>query len=142
MTLDPRLPGWMPHRPPMLLLETVAEATDQGGAALARVDPDAWYADAGGAMPGWFGVELMAQAVAACRGRELAGRGQGPRGGYLVGVRGYRCALPAFPPGAALEVQVRLDHADPSGLRRFQCAILVGQDTVAEGVLTLLEQQP
>jgi len=138
--VDPLLPSWLPHRPPMLLLESVAEAHERGGAALARVDPAAWYADAGGAMPAWFGLELMAQAVAACRGRQLAAAGAPPRGGYLVSVRGYRCVRPAFPPGALLEVRVRLDLEDASGLRVFQCEILLDQASLASGTLALMEQ--
>ncbi len=138
--MDPRLPSWLPHRPPALLLEGVAQAHAQGGTALARVDPGAWYADADGAMPGWVGLELMAQAVAACRGRSLAEAGAPPRGGYLVGVREYRCQVPAFPAGAALEVRARLDLEDPGGLRRFRCEILMAGALLAGATLTLLEK--
>lgn len=124
----------------MLLLESVPEAGSQGGTALARVDPAAWYADASGAMPAWIGLELMAQAIAACRGRHLAEAGGGPRGGYLVGARGYRSTVPAFPPGALLEIRVELELEDPSGLRGFSCAIRHGQETVATGILRIMEQ--
>jgi predicted hotdog family 3-hydroxylacyl-ACP dehydratase len=124
----------------MLLVEGVAEAHDRGGTAWARVDPDAWYADPDGAMPAWFGLELLAQAVAACRGRALAEAGLGPRGGYLVAVRDYRSDLGAFPPGARLELAVRLDEEAPSGLRKFSCAILMDGFPVARGALTLVER--
>ena len=37
--MEPVLHQWLPHRPPMLLLEGVATAGSQGGTALARIDP-------------------------------------------------------------------------------------------------------
>ncbi len=119
--MDPRLPSWLPHRPPALLLEGVAKADAQGGTALARVDPGAWYADADGAMPAWVGLELMAQAVAACRGRSLADAGAPPRGGYLVGVREDPVPGPGLPrrrrPGGA--------HAPGTGGSRRAAALPV-----------------
>ena len=138
--VDSLLPLWVPHRPPMLLLEAVLRADAQGGAALARVDPAAWYADGAGAMPAWFGLELMAQAAAACRGRHLAAGGGAPRRGYLVAARSYACAVASFPPGALLEVRVRLELADPSGLCGFQCEILHEQRPVASAGLRVMEQ--
>ena len=137
MTADPDLQRWLPHRPPMLLLDSVREADAGGGTALARVDPGAWSADASGAMPAWFGVELMAQAVAACRGRQAASAGPA-RGGYLVAVRSYRSALAAFAAGP-LEVRVRLELEDPSGLCGFQCEIFQGGQAVASAALRVME---
>jgi len=131
---------WLPHRPPMLLLEAVLAADAQGGAALARVDPTAWYADGNGAMPAWIGLELMAQAAAACRGRHLAAAGGTPRSGYLVAARGYRSTVPSFPPGALLEVRVRLELEDPSGLCGFQCEILHERRPVAGASLKVMER--
>jgi len=131
---------WVPHRPPMLLLEAVLRADALGGAALARVDPAAWYADGAGAMPAWFGLELMAQAAAACRGSFLAAAGGPPRRGYLVSARNFASAVASFPPGALLEVRVRLELEDPSGLCGFQCEILHEHRPVASAGLKVMEQ--
>ena len=135
---------WLPHRPPMLLLEAVAEAGPEGGCALARVDPGAWYADADGAMPAWIGLELMAQAIAACRGAyRAAGPGpaaEAPRSGYLVAARGFRSELAAFPAGAELRLRVRLEAEDAGGFRAFACAILHQDRCVATASLRVLER--
>jgi predicted hotdog family 3-hydroxylacyl-ACP dehydratase len=132
------LSALLPHRPPMLLLEALAEAGPAGGTALARVDPGAWYADAEGAMPAWIGLELMAQAAAAWRG---AGRapGSGPGAGFLVAVRAYRSAVAVFPAGARLEVRVRLEGAEPGGLCAFECHILEDGRLLAEGRIRVKE---
>jgi predicted hotdog family 3-hydroxylacyl-ACP dehydratase len=124
----------------MLLLESVAAVTAEGGTGQARVEPSAWYADGAGAMPAWFGLELMAQTIAACRGQHLATLGGTPRGGYLVGTRSYRSTLPAFPAGATLAVEVRLEEADPSGLGTFHCEILHLGQSVAQAVLKVMER--
>jgi predicted hotdog family 3-hydroxylacyl-ACP dehydratase len=124
----------------MLLLDSVEAVTAEGGTGLVQVDPSAWYADAAGSMPAWFGLELMAQTIAACRGRHLADLGGAPRGGYLVGTRSYRSTLAAFPAGASLAVRVRLEEADPSGLGTFRCEILLLGLPVAEAVLKVMER--
>lgn len=116
----------LPHRPPMLLLEGA-----EGAEAWMRVDPLAWYADPGGALPGWFGLELMAQAVAATRPP-----GEGPRRGYLVGTRAYRSPA-SFPGGSLLRVRVGPGEEDPSGLCTYPCEILVEGAAVASATLSV-----
>jgi predicted hotdog family 3-hydroxylacyl-ACP dehydratase len=138
MTADPDLLRWLPHRAPMLLLESVREADAQGGTALVRVDPGAGYADPSGAMPAWFGLELMAQTIAACRGRQ-AGPGGAVQGGYLVAVRSFASTVAAFAPGALLEVRVRLQLEDPCGLCGFLGEIVQGGQVVVTGTLRVME---
>ena len=122
----------LPHRPPMLLLDGV-----DGEGAHVRVDPGAWYADAEGAMPGWIGLEVMAQAVAAHQGGKRDGGA--PRSGYLVGTRAYTSA-PSFPAGALLRVRVRLAEEDESGLCAFDCAILLHNAVVATATLKVMQR--
>jgi len=128
--MTPALEDLLPHRPPMLLLDGV-----DGDGAFLRVAPGAWYADAEGAMPGWFGLEVMAQATAACPGAEP--EDGTPRSGYLVGTRSYR-SVPSFPAGALLRVKVRLVEADESGLCAFDCAILLHDAVAATATLKVM----
>lgn len=117
--------GRLPHRPPMLLLEGL----DAEG-AYATVDPGAWYADEAGAMPGWIGLELMAQAAAAHRGP-----GAGAGRGYLVAARSYR-SLPAFPAGARLRVEARPEaEEEGQSLAAYHCEILLEGVSVAQAIL-------
>ena len=124
----------------MLLIDSVEEVTAQSGTARVRLDPQAWYADASGATPAWFGLELMAQAIAACRGQHLAASGGTPRGGYLVGTRSYRSSLPAFPTGVDLLVKVQLVEEDPSGLSAFHCELFHQDRLLAEATLKVMER--
>lgn len=133
------LEAFLPHRAPMLLIDGVAEASAQGGTARVRLDPQAWYADAQGDTPGWFGLELMAQAIAACRGQHLAASGGTPRGGYLVGTRSYR-SIPSLPAGVDLEVKVVLLDEDPSGLCAFRCELAHLGHPLAEATLKVIER--
>jgi predicted hotdog family 3-hydroxylacyl-ACP dehydratase len=122
----------------MLLLERLVRADERSCAVQARVDGQAWYADGSGAMPGWFGLELMAQAISAYQGAR--GRDGGPRPGYLLGTRSYRCAVAAFPAGAVLEVTALLQDADPSGVSAFACEIRLGGEPVAQAVLKVFDR--
>lgn len=127
----PATPLDLPQEPPMRLLEGLLEWDEHQATALARVDPDAWYAAPDGSAPGWLGLEWMAQAIAAHRGR-----GEGaPRVGYLLGTRQYQCAWPAFPAGAALEVTAAVQDLDPGGLAAYACAIRHRGAPVAEAVV-------
>ena len=111
----------VPHRPPMLLIGSVLEADAERCVTLTRVDPGAWYADPDGAMPGWFGLELMAQTIAAHGGSQSQGQPQAF--GYLLGTRRYACEVPSFPAGALLEVEARVEDAGPSGVSTFACEL-------------------
>ena len=137
LDLDPSLP-LVPHRPPMLLIGRVRAADASRCSTVTRVDPDAWYADAEGAMPGWFGLELMAQTVAAFSGCR-AEPGTAPRFGYLLGTRAYTSTVAAFPAGALLEVTVRIDYADPSGLSAFVCVLACAGEVLARATLKVYQ---
>jgi predicted hotdog family 3-hydroxylacyl-ACP dehydratase len=109
------------------------------------VDGGAWYAnpdaiaDAGGAMPAWFGLELMAQSIAAYSGSRHQQQGGAPRPGYLLGTRKYACTVAAFPAGALLEVEVRLQFADPGGLSAFACVLRCDGAELAHAILKVFE---
>lgn len=139
--MDPSTP-LVPHEPPLLLLESVLEADGEHCVARVRVDPGAWYADPQGAMPGWFGLELMAQAIAAFSGNLRRGKGEPPRMGYLLGTRRYETSVASFPAGALLEVEVKTHYADGSGVSAFDCAIRQEGAIRATAVLKVFEPQP
>ncbi len=120
--MEPSIP-LVPHRPPLLLIDTVREADAEHCVTWTRVDPAAWYADPDGAMPGWFGLELMAQTIAAHSGHRQRDPARAPAFGYLLGTREYRCEVAAFPAGAVLEVEVRVQYADTAGLSAFACEL-------------------
>jgi predicted hotdog family 3-hydroxylacyl-ACP dehydratase len=138
---DWKLTDLVPHRPPMLLLHGIQEATEEKCIAQVRVDPSAWYAQSDGSMPGWFGIELMAQTSAAyswSRKREL---GMPIGTGYLLGTQSYQSRVAKFPAGAVLEVEAKLYYLDESGLSAFACEIRHLGQSVACATLKTFEPQ-
>lgn len=131
----------LPHRPPMLLLESIQETTEEKCVAQARVDPTAWYAEGDGSMPGWFGIELMAQASAAYSWSRKRLLGMPPGIGYLLGTQSYQSRVAKFPAGAVLEVEARLHFLDESGLSAFTCEIRHLGQQVACATLKTFEPQ-
>jgi predicted hotdog family 3-hydroxylacyl-ACP dehydratase len=125
----------VPHQPPMLLIEALRSVDGEACVALARVDAAAWYADADGAMPAWFGVELMAQAAAAFNGHAAQKEGLPPAIGYLVGTKEYRSTVPRFPAGAELEVEARLLYPATFGQSAMTCEIRHRDVAVASATL-------
>jgi predicted hotdog family 3-hydroxylacyl-ACP dehydratase len=87
VTAYPAVEKLVAHRDAMLLIDRVLASTPGGIQVAADVDPHAWYADTGGSMPAWVGVELMAQAVAAWAGLQAWQRDAAPKRGFLLGTR-------------------------------------------------------
>ena len=117
------------HRPPMLLLESVAEWDETGLTAV--VDPTHSYifADASGAIPAWVGIEYMAQAISAHAGISARLRGEPISVGFLLGTRKYTPQVASFAPNKKLFVKVREIFRDETNLVLFDCQIY------ADGVL-------
>ncbi len=130
---------FLPHRPPILLIDTLEDATPDSCITHVRVDPGAWYAGPDGAMPAWFGLELMAQTAAALSGHRRKSANKRPVNGYLLGTRNYESWVPRFPAGEILEVEIRLLYLDESGLSAFACEIRHLGKTVARATIKTFE---
>ncbi len=104
------------------------------------VAPGGWYLDASGALPGWFGIELMAQTIAAYSGAKKLGEGEIPKLGFLVGTRSYQSHQAAFPVGTRLEVEVRPNYCDESGLWAFECVLEADGHPAATALLKVFEE--
>lgn len=73
-------------------------------------------------VPGWIGIEYMAQSVAAHAGAEARLVGETPSIGFLLGTRAYECSVDQFSLGETLTVFVEPLFRD-SGLGAFSCRI-------------------
>lgn len=131
----------VPHRPPLLLLSGIREVQGCTCKTWLKTNPEAWYALPDGSMPGWFGIELMAQTIAAFSGHAKARAGLPPHLGFLLGTQSFECTLSAFPPHSILEIQADLCFQDESGLGAFECAIRLEGRVVARSVLKVFEKQ-
>jgi predicted hotdog family 3-hydroxylacyl-ACP dehydratase len=128
------------HRAPMLLLDTVEGLGDGTIRTRVTVDPKAWYALEDGAMPAWFGLELMAQTIATYSGHRKKAESRPQVLGYLLGTQSFTTKVAAFPPGAVLDIEARLHFWDEFTLSAFRCEIRHQGATVASATLKVLEQ--
>jgi predicted hotdog family 3-hydroxylacyl-ACP dehydratase len=112
----------LPHAGRMILLDRVVE-WDADRIVCERVvrrgDP---FIEAGG-LPGWAGIELMAQAVAAWNGCQVLAAAGAIRPGFLLGTRSYRVDADAFPPGSKLIIEALRTFHDDDGMASFTCRV-------------------
>ncbi len=126
----------LPHEPPMVLLDRAVSFEDATLIAEVDVRADSIFCQDDG-VPGWVGIEYMAQAVAAHSGCQARLEGKPPSIGYLLGTRSYECALTAFPVGKTLQVHVESLYTE-MGLGAFACRIGLGE-TVASATINVYQ---
>ncbi|MEW5287757.1 MULTISPECIES: hotdog family protein [Erwinia] len=130
--------AYLPHDTPMVLLDEVVSVDDDSACCLARVGADgalAPFLDRRGELPGWFGIEIIAQTVgvwSGWHGRQLSDTK--PEPGMLLGARGYRCQQPCFPAGAELTVSITLLMRDEK-IGSFEGLITINGERWASGRL-------
>jgi len=138
----PTIDVLLPHRGTMLLLD---RATDFDGDSLVAEyspRPDAWYTDRSGNMPGWLGIELMAQTVAAHVALKKRLAGLPIKMGALLGTRCYegrRLISGGFSVGQVLRIRVQETFRDDSGLAAYACSIGEGGRELATAILKVYE---
>lgn len=129
----------IPHRGTMLLIDAVDRFDEQTLSAHATVDPQAWYADADGAMPAWIGIELMAQAIAAHVSLLAMRSGGRARPGVLLGSRSYKALQPVFAGGARLSIHVTELLRSEEGHGAYECTIHDRDVGCAEAVIKVFQ---
>lgn len=126
----------LPHEPPMVLLDRAISFKDATLVAEVDVRADSILCQGDG-IPGWVGIEYMAQAVAAHAGCQARLEGKPPAIGYLLGTRSYKCSLAAFPVGETLQVHIESLYVE-MGLGAFACRIDIGE-TVASAKINVYQ---
>ena len=112
----------LPHRGSMLLLDVIRDYGDDWLVAEVRVRKDSGFATPAG-VPGWVGIEYMAQAVSAWSGIGQVQNGGKPSPGLLLGSRRYDVKRPVFAIGSHLRVRAQLVWRDADDLAAFECGI-------------------
>jgi predicted hotdog family 3-hydroxylacyl-ACP dehydratase len=128
---------YLPHASPMVLLEQVLEVGEEHAQCAVTVSSDgvlAPFLDAQGALPGWYGIELMAQAIGVWSGWHGRQSAQPPQLGMLLGGRAIYCELPVFTAGSKLLVSVQQLLKDEK-LASFECEISIDNVRIAQGRL-------
>ena len=97
--------AYLPHRPPMLLIDTIVVATDTGAECRTTIRPDCVFLREG-AVHSSAMIEYVAQACAIFAGVKAARRGDSPGRGFLVGCRAIDFAVDGFAVGDELTIAV------------------------------------
>jgi len=92
----------LPHAGEMILIDQVDSCDDEQIHTRTMVRQGGLFNRADGSLPAWFGIELMAQSVAAFAGCRARRNGQPVALGFLLGTRKYQCDVEHFPLGAEL----------------------------------------
>lgn len=100
---------YIPHRPPMRLVDNLISETPQKVVAALTIERDHVFFDSSVAgVPAWAGIEFMAQTAAVWLGLadERAGRHIAPA--FLISTRHYTAHKPVFALGDSLHVAVEV----------------------------------
>ena len=135
----PPIASLVPHAAPMLLLDRLCEATATTARCEVRVGETlALFLRDDGALPGWVGIELMAQTVAAWSGYQGHLRQEEPQIGLLLGARKYQCHLARLPAGSLLTIDCEQLLQD-GALASFQCYLRCEGELAAEARLSTIQ---
>lgn len=119
----PPIEQLVPHQARMCLLDDVREIGEEHLCASIRPGQDDLFADDAG-IPGWTGLEWMAQAIAAWSGHVARSGGSKPHLGFLLGTRRYTCDVGHFSFDCRYYVRIELDYMAENGLGAFRGEIL------------------
>nr|WP_314477143.1 hotdog family protein [uncultured Pseudomonas sp.] len=111
----------LPHAGDMILIDHIEHCDEEQISTRTTVRPDGMFNRADGSLPAWFGVELMAQSVAAYAGCRARRNGQAVELGFLLGARKYACDVECFPAGAQLHIHAQRSLEDENGMGVFEC---------------------
>lgn len=117
-----RVEELVPHRGAMSLLDSIDEYGPDWLRAGLTTRRDSIFAHEHG-VPGWVGIEYMAQAAAAFGAIEQVQRGETPSIGLLIGSRYYRCMEELIPFGTRLTVFVRIAMHDEEDFAAYECTV-------------------
>jgi len=130
----------LPHAPPAILIDAVLD-WDRGRLdARVSIRPDSRFFEAGHGVPGYVGIEYMAQACGALAGLEAKSMEQPVRVGFLLGTRRYTCKVPWFRIGDELTIGIT-EVLREGVMGVFDCRITLGGDEVAAARLNVYQPE-
>ena len=94
---------YLPHRPPMLLIDRIDEVTADRAVCRATIQPDCVFAQNGVVHPSAM-IEFVAQACAIYVGVRASRDGDPPRLGFIVGCREITFSVDSFAIGDELTI--------------------------------------
>ena len=133
--------AYLPHRPPMVVLDKVLEVSDDSARCSVDVRPGcaaALFLQDDGSIPWLCSMEFMAQAIGVWSGCNAISRGEEmPPLGMLIEARDLKGFCKSFDAGARLEIKV--DKVLESGpLACFDGTVAGGGRVLASGRLNVM----
>jgi predicted hotdog family 3-hydroxylacyl-ACP dehydratase len=129
-----RVDQLVPHRGRMSLLDSIDDYGEDWLRANLTTRPGGNFCRPDG-VPGWVGIEYMAQAASAFGGIEQVQRGDVPSIGLLIGARYYRCMIDLIPFGTRLEVLAKIALRDSDDFAAYDCTLTAAGARIAECTL-------
>jgi len=117
----------IPHRSPMLLINTIVELTEQHAIATVSINQQASFFQPTHGVPSWIGLEYMGQTAALIGGYQERLHKLGPQLGFLMGTRRYTTTCSYFEPGSELHIHCREQATVGNSLAIFDCEIIDSQ---------------
>lgn len=104
---------YIPHRPPMRLIDGLHSHTDMQVVTTAHITEKSGFFDRdAGRVPAWVGLEYMAQTAAVWIGLRDEAAGREPEPAFLVSSRQYQAHEPGFGADTRLYIQVDVKLLD------------------------------
>ena len=128
------------HRGAMNFLDEILDYGEDWLQAGVHITGNSMFADDRG-VPGWVGMEYLAQAIGAYEGVQRRLQGSRPRLGFLVGSRKYRCNVDYFAPGQVLSLYVVREILADNGLGVFKCELTGPQGVEASANLNVYQPE-
>lgn len=141
MTVYEAASAYLPHKPPMMLIDKVCEVNQDSVLCESYVCPDgvlAPFLDQYGNLPGWFALELMAQAIGIWSGWHGRVQGSEPKLGMLLGTRALKCGMARFPSCSLLQIYASRILQDER-LGSFECVIHLQEQPVVTARLNVYQ---
>jgi predicted hotdog family 3-hydroxylacyl-ACP dehydratase len=127
------------HREPMLFLDSLVDIGADFAACEWSTREDLPFIKPGYGVPGYAGIEYMAQCVAVHSGARARVRGLEPPLGLLLGTRDFSCSIPYFEVGRKYRTECHELVRDSQGMGSFACSITADGEVIAEANLAVFE---
>ena len=125
----------LPHADPMILVDSVVSYDGEAVTTQVLPEPGKPFADDSGNVPGWVGMEYMAQTIGAYAGIQAQLAGEPVKTGFLLGTRRYELNTGTFQRGLVYNITARKLY-DDNGLSAFDCSIFKDSSGEPEVVAT------
>ncbi len=124
MTAFGPVASYLPHRPPMLLIDDIVEVTSDRGVVRTTIHPDCVFAIDGRVHPTAM-IEFVAQACAIAVGVTASREGKPPRTGIILGCREITFSVDSFAVGDELVITTERVFGQTQ-LAAFACTVSRG----------------